>query len=143
MTFQAAPAVWLPSPQLFAATLVCLAGSRKLGHKVAPDPFFDTVKIDVGDAGKVMQAATEASMNLRQIDASTVSIALDETTMVADVDDLFRVLNGGTKPDFDALSLADKVGCAVGCCCAVQPAWFCFYKLCNEGSASSVCPLTT
>ena len=63
----------------------------------------------MGDADKVMQAALKASVNLRQIDSSSVSIALDETTMVEDVDTLFSVLNGGSKPDFDALTLADQV----------------------------------
>jgi len=88
---------------------LALAGSRKLGHKVSSEPFFDTVRIDVGDADKVMQAALKASVNLRQLDSSSVSIALDETTMVEDIDTLFSVLNGGSKPDFDALSLADQV----------------------------------
>ena len=92
----------------------CISGARRIGHKVSPDPFFDTVRVDVGDSEKVMQAALKASVNLRQIDGSTVSIALDETTMLEDVDTLFSVLNGGSKPDFDALSLAEKV--LVGCC---------------------------
>jgi len=104
----------LPLQQVFARSVVykCtlgFAGSRKLGHKVSSEPFFDTVRIDVGDADKIMQAALKASVNLRQIDSSSVSIALDETTMVEDVDTLFSVLNGGSKPDFDALSLADQV----------------------------------
>lgn len=63
----------------------------------------------MGDADKVMQAALKASVNLRQLDSSSVSIALDETTMVEDIDTLFSVLNGGSKPDFDTLSLADQV----------------------------------
>ena len=80
-----------------------------MGHQVSDLPFFDTVRIDVGSADKVMQAALKASVNLRQIDSATVSIALDETTMVEDIDTLFSVLNGGSKPDFDTLSLAEKV----------------------------------
>lgn len=96
--------------------LACILaeGARRIGHKVSPDPFFDTVRVDVGDSEKVMQAALKASVNLRQIDGSTVSIALDETTMLEDVDTLFSVLNGGSKPDFDALSLAEKVEAGVG-----------------------------
>ncbi|DBA67740.1 hypothetical protein WJX79_010544 [Trebouxia sp. C0005] len=93
---------------------VLAEGSRKLGHKVSSEPFFDTVRIDVGDADKVMQAALKASVNLRQLDSSSVSIALDETTMVEDIDTLFSVLNGGSKPDFDTLSLADQVEAGVG-----------------------------
>ena len=88
---------------------VFVAGSRKLGHRVALEPFFDTVRIDVGDADKMMQQGLEAGVNLRKLDGSSVSIALDETTMIEDVDTLFSVLNGGSKPDFDALSLAEQV----------------------------------
>ena len=102
----------LPLQQVWREAHKCtlgFAGSRKLGHKVSSEPFFDTVRIDVGDADKVMQAALKASVNLRQLDSSSVSIALDETTMVEDVDTLLSVLNGGSKPDFDALSLADQV----------------------------------
>ena len=80
-----------------------------MGLTVASEPFFDTVRIDVGDADKVMQQGLKAGVNLRKLDSSSVSIALDETTMIEDVDTLFSVLNGGSKPDFDALSLAEKV----------------------------------
>ena len=66
----------------------------------------------MGDADKVMQQALKEDMNLRKLDDSTVTIALDETTKIADVDTLFSVLNGGSKPDFDATSLAEKV-CAL------------------------------
>ena len=89
--------------------LFCSAGSRKLGHSVASEPFFDTVRVEVGDADQVLQQALKAGVNLRKLDRSSVSIALDETTMIEDVDTLFSILNGGSKPNFDALSLAEKV----------------------------------
>lgn len=92
----------------FSSTLG-LTGARKLGHQVGEDPFFDTVKINVGDADKVLQQALKQDMNLRKLDSSTVTIALDETTKIADVDTLLSVLNGGSKSDFDATSLAEKV----------------------------------
>lgn len=76
---------------------------------MAPEPFFDTVRIDVGDAEKVVQQGLQAGVNLRKLDSSCVSIALDETTMIEDVDTLFSVLNGGSKPDFDVASLAEQV----------------------------------
>ena len=88
-------------------------GSRKLGHQVAPDPFFDTVRVSVDDADKVLQQALEAGVNLRKLDSCSISIALDETTTINDVDELFSILNGGSKPDFDALSLAEQVQLSV------------------------------
>ena len=76
---------------------------------MASEPFFDTVRLEVGNADQVLQQALKAGVNLRKLDSSSVSIALDETTMIEDVDTLFSILNGGSKPNFDALSLAEKV----------------------------------
>ena len=101
------------TPVKLALTL--RAGARQLGHKTGEEPFFDTVKIDVGDADKVVQQALKEDMNLRKLDDSTVTIALDETTKIADIDTLFSVLNGGSKPDFSAESLAEKVWGALSC----------------------------
>ena len=101
------------------SVIISGAGSRQLGHKVGSEPFFDTVRVDVGDADKVIKQALKADVNLRKLDKSTVTIALDETTTVEDVDTLFSVLNGGKKPDFDTLSLAEKVSIPPphGTCC--------------------------
>jgi hypothetical protein len=84
-------------------------GAAKLGHQAPSAPFFDTVTLDVSDAGKVCSAAVAAGYNLRQLDASRVSVAFDETTTIADVDALLAVLNGGSAPDFTAESLASSV----------------------------------
>ena len=87
----------------------CLAGAGKLGHQVPTGQFFDTVTIGVKDAAAVSAAAVAAGYNLRVMDGNRVSIALDETTTLADVDALFAVLNGGKQPAFSAESLADAV----------------------------------
>ena len=50
---------------------VLAEGARKLGLTVGSAPFFDTVRVEVGDAAKVVAAAAEAGVNLRQLDAST------------------------------------------------------------------------
>ncbi len=44
-----------------------VAGAEKLGHQAPSAPFFDTVTLDVGDAGKVAAAAVDAGYNLRQL----------------------------------------------------------------------------
>ena len=91
-------------------TSLCrLAGANKLGHKVGHKPFFDTVRIDVGDADKVISAAEAEGCNLRKLSPSTVTISLDETTRVADIDQLFKILNGGSPAGFSAESLASEV----------------------------------
>ena len=85
------------------------AGAAKLGHKVGAAPFFDTVRIDVGDAAAVLKTAVSRGVNLRQLDASTVTVALDETTRLEDVDELLAILNGGSPAGFSAESLAGQV----------------------------------
>lgn len=85
------------------------AGAKKLGHKVGDAAFFDTVRIEVGDAAKVVAAGAAKGVNLRQLDASTITVALDETTRLEDVDQLLRILNGGSAPGFSAESLASEV----------------------------------
>lgn len=92
-----------------ASRISCLAGAGKLGHQVPAGPFFDTVTLGVEDAAGVAAAAVAAGYNLRLMDGGRVSIALDETTTLADVDALLAVLNGGKQPGFTAESLADGV----------------------------------
>ncbi|KAK9819612.1 hypothetical protein WJX72_000294 [[Myrmecia] bisecta] len=93
---------------------VLAAGAKKLGHKVGDQPFFDTVRINVGDAAKVCAEAVKHGINLRQLDASCITVALDETTTLGDVDALFAVLNKGKQAGITAESLAPQVEAGVG-----------------------------
>jgi glycine dehydrogenase len=76
------------------ATLLA-AGLRKLGKDVAPAPFFDTVKVRGVDADAVLAAAEAKGFNLRKLDATTVTIALDETVQVSEVLAVLDVFAGG------------------------------------------------
>jgi glycine dehydrogenase len=93
---------------------VLAEGAKKLGHGVKAVNFFDTVSIDVGDAAKFVALGAAHQMNFRKIDATTISIAIDETTLLSDVDDLFTVLNSGTTAAFSAESMAPSVQAGVG-----------------------------
>jgi glycine dehydrogenase len=53
-------------------------------------------------------------INLRKLDAQSVSISIDELTTIADIDQLFAVLNNGSAPGFSASSLAASVSPALG-----------------------------
>lgn len=86
-----------------------MAGAKKLGHNVGDKPFFDTVRIDVGDADKVISAAVAEGCNLRKLNSSTVTVSLDETTRIADIDQLLKIFNGGSPAGFSAESLASEV----------------------------------
>ena len=85
-------------------TATLAAGLRRLGVDVPTTAFFDTITVRVADAAKVHAAARAAGMNLREIDAGSVGIALDETTRRADVEALWAVFGAGaTALDFDAV----------------------------------------
>ncbi|TXH44792.1 MAG: aminomethyl-transferring glycine dehydrogenase [Burkholderiaceae bacterium] len=85
-------------------TATLAAGLRRLGIDVPTTAFFDTITVRVAAAAAVHAAARAAGMNLREIDAGTVGIALDETTRRADVEALWAVFGSGVAaPDFDAV----------------------------------------
>lgn len=88
---------------------VLAAGAKKLGLEVGDKPFFDTVRIGVSSAKDAVAAGAAEGVNLRPLDDNTVTISFDETTKLADVDQLFKILNNGSAPDFSAESLAPEV----------------------------------
>jgi glycine dehydrogenase len=71
------------------------SGALERGHRVQPEPFFDTVTIELEgtDAAAVLARALELGFNLRQLGALTVCVALDETTSDDDVETLLRALD--------------------------------------------------
>eukprot|EP00887_Chlorella_sp_A99_P006129 scaffold22.g6129.t1 len=80
---------------------VLAEGARRLGLGVGAAPFFDTVRIEVG---------WRAGSGVRE----AVTVSLDETTTLADLNQLLALLNGGAAPGFAAESLAPGVGGGVG-----------------------------
>lgn len=94
---------------------IVAAAADKLGHSTDRSaPFFDTIKVNVGDSAKVCATAVSHGINLRPLDSAHVTIAIDETTTFADVNALIAVLNGGSKAAFLAESLAPEVEGGVG-----------------------------
>ena len=71
---------------------------EKLGAVVCKEPFFDTVKIEVGSGGmtRVLSAAEKNHINLRCYDAKTITVTLDEATTLDDIARLIQVLTGET-----------------------------------------------
>ncbi len=83
-------------------------GLRRLGPSVPAEPFFDTVRVDLGtrSADDVLAAAREKGINLRRLGDHAVGISLDETVTAAEVDELFSIFG---KPDFKAAELAETL----------------------------------
>jgi glycine dehydrogenase len=99
--------------------LACLlaAGAEKLGHSVSRDaPFFDTVCISPsnGDAVAVCKKATTFRINFRKLDKTRLTISLDETTTVEDVNDILKVLNDGKATGFLVEELAPYLESNIG-----------------------------
>ena len=62
------------------------------GADVVNGAFFDTVCLGVGDAASVVAKVREAGMNIRMVDATHVSVSMDETTTKFEVQALARAL---------------------------------------------------
>ncbi|KAH7285844.1 hypothetical protein KP509_33G048300 [Ceratopteris richardii] len=93
---------------------VFAAGVQKFDHvKVESKPFFDTVKVGVPDAIAISQAAIKKGVNLRVLDGKTITVAMDETTTLKDVNDLFSIFSNGKPVNFTADELAPSVGAAI------------------------------
>ncbi|MEZ2445220.1 aminomethyl-transferring glycine dehydrogenase [Chitinophaga sp. RCC_12] len=73
-----------------------LAGKLKAkGLKLASDSFFDTIVVE-GAAADVKDAAEALGINFRYFANGNVGISLDETTTIADVNDILHVFGAGT-----------------------------------------------
>ncbi|VAH78377.1 unnamed protein product [Triticum turgidum subsp. durum] len=89
-------------------------GLKKLGTVTVQElPYFDTVKITCADANAIAEEARKSEMNLRVVDANTITVAFDETTTLEDVDKLFKVFSGGKPVDFTAESIAPEVSSSI------------------------------
>jgi glycine dehydrogenase len=97
--------------QVHEKAVLLANGLRQLGYKVFNNDkstlFFDTVRVDLESADKasaLIKRAQEYSVNLRPLNATAVTISLDETTTMNDLNLLFRVFNT-TNAKFDARSV--------------------------------------
>ncbi|NET43161.1 MAG: aminomethyl-transferring glycine dehydrogenase [Okeania sp. SIO2B3] len=87
------------------------AGLKQLGYQIGKEPFFDTIRVELGadsplkNAKEIIDAAENLGINLRSLDDQTFSISLDETTTDIDVQNLWEIFAGGEKlPDIENIS---------------------------------------
>jgi glycine dehydrogenase len=87
---------------------VLARGLQRLGVKVRHARFFDTVRVE-GSAGEIaawLAAAEARRINLRRLDATSLTIALDETTAAEDVRALWEVFAGAKGVSFSTADVA-------------------------------------
>jgi glycine dehydrogenase len=85
-------------------------GLRKIGFAVGDAPMFDTIRVETGRlaAKELCQRARERKINLRMLGETTIGVSLDETTRVADVEELLLVFGGaGAKGTLEQLPDVD------------------------------------
>ena len=64
----------------------------KLGLEQENSAFFDTLKIKVSNSDKVKNLAEEQEVNFTYLDQNTISIAINETTTEADIEQIIDIL---------------------------------------------------
>ena len=94
--------------RVHALTTTLAKGLERLGHEVLTETYFDTIRVRTSGrtGGEVAAAARGMGINLRAYADGTLGVALDETTLPADVDDLFSAFNGGEAAGFTADEIA-------------------------------------
>ena len=95
--------------RVHALAAVLAEGLRRLGYDVGNEPFFDTLRVELGDrpADDVLRTASERGINLRRLGDHTVGIALDEAATVVDVEDLISLFNRGEGGEAHGFSLEE------------------------------------
>ncbi|MEM9800139.1 MAG: aminomethyl-transferring glycine dehydrogenase [Planctomycetota bacterium] len=70
-------------------------GLKAAGLTVDDGPVFDTLRVHVADAARVHEAARSQGFNLREIDATSVGLTLDERTTADEVAQLLAIFGAG------------------------------------------------
>jgi glycine dehydrogenase len=60
---------------------------KELDFKLSEEPYFDTLRIDLGkiSSNSFAKLCEKRKMNVRQLNANTVTISVDETTTQSDI----------------------------------------------------------
>ena len=79
--------------QIHFMTAVLAKGLKKLGYDLGAHPYFDTLRVQLGDrsSSEILDRAKAKGVNLRQLDEKTLCVALDETVRAKDVQDLLAI----------------------------------------------------
>jgi len=91
-------------------TAVLGRGLKRLGFKIGPDPFFDTLYVETGprDTERLLDSAQKRGMNLRRLNEAVIGISLNETVSARDLTDLFSVFAPPGPVPFELDDLMDQ-----------------------------------
>lgn len=80
---------------------------KQLGYNQTNKSFFDTLRIEAGDASNLQKLANNKEINVRVINDKVVGVAIDETTTVSELQllaDVFAEAAGKESIDVDSIS---------------------------------------
>ncbi|MBW4661939.1 MAG: aminomethyl-transferring glycine dehydrogenase [Drouetiella hepatica Uher 2000/2452] len=78
--------------RVHALTVTLATALEKLGYGLGTEPYFDTLRIEVGKRqAEILGRAIAQQINLRTIGEEAIGISLDETTTLQDLQDLVEI----------------------------------------------------
>lgn len=90
-------------------TTMLAKGVDILGFELANNQWFDTLSVKTGSmTTEIHLAALDQGVNLRQIDAETIGISIDETTGPKDIEQLLRIFALDTDAHFDSKEMVTE-----------------------------------
>jgi len=98
--------------RIHGLTIMLDRGLKHLGYNQVNQSYFDTLKIDLGEAGRnkyesIRNEFEKAKINLRFFGGKYVGISLDETTEKKDVEELLKIFaDAAVKGRIDSASLS-------------------------------------
>eukprot|EP00744_Colponema_vietnamica_P001085 GILI01001836.1.p2 GENE.GILI01001836.1~~GILI01001836.1.p2 ORF type:complete len:1015 (+),score=381.10 GILI01001836.1:155-3199(+) len=93
---------------------VLAEGVKALGYEVPTETFFDTITVKGVSADKLLKIGYDSQINLRRLDSNSVSVSVDETTDLKDLNTLLSVfsqgITGNATHSLDLDALLARVG---------------------------------
>lgn len=90
-------------------TEVLAQGLTKLGFQIKNQNYFDTLVVETPQAQTIHDFAHTLEMNFRPMGPTTIGISLNETTTLADLENIWAAFNQGKKTHFKAQELSAQV----------------------------------
>jgi glycine dehydrogenase len=92
-------------------TAILAAGLEQLGYEITSEPFFDTLRVEVGDnQTKIAELALDKQINLRYFEDGAIGISLDETSSTTDVVDLWQIFSSAKGKENLTITVEDFAG---------------------------------
>ncbi len=94
----------LIAERVHTMTATLATGLQKVGYSIGSEPFFDTLRVEVGDRQtEILDRAIAHQINLRKIGDGAIGVTIDETTSKQDLLDLLEVFSGDSASALELL----------------------------------------